>query len=211
MGTGLGAVVSTSADVAIVHEHQTPETRNSSTHSRPRFTHDKRLRAALSGGPQPVLVFGGVLLSHTVSGAVPSALEGLASGFGMLPGVSPSLWPPKLYGHDKHGQGVCLSGVAQWMRVRGRPLAGCVACLWSSPRPISTGQLEPITGLPLPAYQPSGLAGGLNPQRGGIPHLEASFPLRCFQRLSLPNVANQPCPWRDNWHTRGSSVPVLSY
>jgi len=83
--------------------------------------------------------------------------------------------------------------------------------LWSSPRPISTGQLEPITGLPLPAYQPSGLAGGLNPQRGGIPHLEASFPLRCFQRLSLPNVANQPCPWRDNWHTRGSSVPVLSY
>src|SRR6266542_3408056 len=28
---------------------------------------------------------------------------------------------------------------------------------------------------------------------------------------ALPNVANQPCPWRDNWHTRGSSVPVLSY
>jgi hypothetical protein len=24
-------------------------------------------------------------------------------------------------------------------------------------------------------------------------------------------VANQPCRWRDNWHTRGSSVPVLSY
>ena len=42
-------------------------------------------------------------------------------------------------------------------------------------------------------------------------HLEARFPLRCFQRLSLPNVANQPCPWRDNWHTSGSSIPVLSY
>jgi len=41
--------------------------------------------------------------------------------------------------------------------------------------------------------------------------LEAGFPLRCFQRLSLPNVANQPCSWRNNWHTRGSSVPVLSY
>jgi hypothetical protein len=39
-------------------------------------------------------VFGGVLLSHTLSGAVPSALEGLASGFGMGPGVSPPLWPP---------------------------------------------------------------------------------------------------------------------
>ena len=34
---------------------------------------------------------GGDLLSHTVSRAVPSALRGLASGFGMGPGVSPSL------------------------------------------------------------------------------------------------------------------------
>jgi hypothetical protein len=31
------------------------------------------------------VVFGGVLLSHTLSSAVPSALEGLASGFGMPP------------------------------------------------------------------------------------------------------------------------------
>lgn len=45
----------------------------------------------------------------------------------------------------------------------------------------------------------------------GKSHLEAGFPLRCFQRLSFPNVANQPCTWRYNWHTRGSSVPVLSY
>ncbi|MER5667477.1 hypothetical protein, partial [Streptomyces mirabilis] len=28
---------------------------------------------------------------------------------------------------------------------------------------------------------------------------------------SLPNVANQPCPWQDNWHTRGSSVPARAY
>ena len=40
------------------------------------------------------LVSGGVLLSHPLSRAVPSALEGLASGFGMGPGVSPPLWPP---------------------------------------------------------------------------------------------------------------------
>ena len=40
------------------------------------------------------VVFGGVLLSHTLAGAVPSALEGLASGFGMLPGVSPPPLPP---------------------------------------------------------------------------------------------------------------------
>src|SRR5262247_3293483 len=123
---------------------------------------------------------GGVLLSHTVSGAVPSALEGLASGFGMFPGVSPPPWPPKLYRHDKTHRSYTRVFVCRELH------SGCGTCLWSSPRPISTGQLEPITGLPLPAYQPSGLAGGLNPQRGGIPHLEASFPLRCFQRLSLP-------------------------
>jgi hypothetical protein len=38
---------------------------------------------------------GGVLLSHDPSVAVPSALEGLASGFGMGPGVSPPLCPPE--------------------------------------------------------------------------------------------------------------------
>ena len=43
------------------------------------------------------------------------------------------------------------------------------------------------------------------------PHLKTGFPLRCFQRLSLPYVANQHCSWRNNWHTRGTSVPVLSY
>src|SRR5258708_8340987 len=41
---------------------------------------------------------GGVLLSHAVPRAVPSALKSLTSGFGMGPGVSPSPWPPKLYG-----------------------------------------------------------------------------------------------------------------
>ena len=34
---------------------------------------------------------GGILLSHTLPGAVPSARAGLASGFGMGPGVSLSL------------------------------------------------------------------------------------------------------------------------
>jgi hypothetical protein len=38
---------------------------------------------------------GGDLLSHPVARAVPSALEGLTSGFGMGPGVSPPPWPPK--------------------------------------------------------------------------------------------------------------------
>ena len=43
------------------------------------------------------------------------------------------------------------------------------------------------------------------------PHLKAGFTLRCFQRLSVPNVATQLYPWQDNWYTSGSSTPVLSY
>jgi putative component of toxin-antitoxin plasmid stabilization module len=45
----------------------------------------------------------------------------------------------------------------------------------------------------------------------GKTHLETSFPLRCFQRLSLPHIATRQCHWRDNRYTRGASTPVLSY
>jgi hypothetical protein len=51
-------------------------------------------------------VCGGVLLSHEASLAVPSALEGLTSGFGMGPGVSPSLWPPQRCGVVRPGLAV---------------------------------------------------------------------------------------------------------
>ena len=40
---------------------------------------------------------------------------------------------------------------------------------------------------------------------------EGGFPLRCFQRLSLPHRATRQCHWRDNRSTRGASIPVLSY
>ncbi len=54
---------------------------------------------AAPGRERPRLkMSGGVLLSHAVPRAVPSALKSLTSGFGMEPGVSPSPWPPKLYG-----------------------------------------------------------------------------------------------------------------
>ena len=43
------------------------------------------------------------------------------------------------------------------------------------------------------------------------PGFEVGFPLRCFQRLSLPYIATQLCRWHDNWSTRGTSTPVLSY
>ena len=47
--------------------------------------------------------------------------------------------------------------------------------------------------------------------RGGRYYLGESFALRCFQRLSLTDIATQRCSWRNNWHTRGSFVQVLSY
>ena len=48
--------------------------------------------------PLREVLSGDVLLSHNLPVAVPSALKGLTSGFGMEPGISLSLWPPKLYG-----------------------------------------------------------------------------------------------------------------
>ena len=48
-------------------------------------------------------------------------------------------------------------------------------------------------------------------QGPGKTYLETSFPLRCFQRLSLPHLATRRCHWRDNRYTRGASTPVLSY
>ena len=42
-------------------------------------------------------------------------------------------------------------------------------------------------------------------------HLEEGFALRCFQRLSRPNVDTRRCSWRHNRYTRGWSDPVLSY
>ncbi len=77
-------------------------------------------------------------------------------------------------------------------------------------RAISIGQLNASRRLRLrPIDQvvylgPSGLASGST-------YLKAGFPLRCFQRLSLPHIATLPCRWRDNRFTRGVSIPVLSY
>ncbi len=42
----------------------------------------------------------------------------------------------------------------------------------------------------------------------GKTHLEASFPLRCFQRLSLPHLATGQCHWHDNPNTSGAFTPV---
>ena len=83
----------------------------------------------------------------------------------------------------------------------------CWCCLSS----VSTGRLHP-RGASTSGLSTRVLHGDYRNSK--VPrnaYLGAGFPLRCFQRLSLPNVANRPCHWRDNRHTRGSSTQVLSY
>ena len=78
------------------------------------------------------------------------------------------------------------------------------------------GQLVLVSSTHCCAYTPSlstswsrtTLQGSQAPGRS---HLQASFPLRCFQRLSLPHIATRRCHWRDNRYTRDASTPVLSY
>ena len=80
----------------------------------------------------------------------------------------------------------------------------------SSHRLISTSQLHALLRFHIWPINPVVWLGASHPKVWKS-HLEAGFPLRCFQRLSIPNVANQRCTWQYNWHTRGSSNPVLSY
>ena len=83
------------------------------------------------GGGAGGVCSGGVLLFRSLVGAVPLALGGLASGFGMVPGVSPpavaagtvvGLWcaalvagPPRVGGVGWVGSGL-RSGRGVWVR-----------------------------------------------------------------------------------------------
>ena len=72
-------------------------------------------------------------------------------------------------------------------------------------RLISTPRLNPLPDLDLGPINQIISLGSMRP------NLEKGFALICLQRLSSPNIATQQCPWWDNWYTRGSSFPVLSY
>src|ERR1700709_1631611 len=146
--------------------------------------------------PRCNVVAGDVLLPHAVARAVPAALRGLASGFGMGPGVSLSLWPPKLYGDIRSAPSPpprLLLGVVRGPHLE-KPHSGRVAFLWQI-----LGLLVPVSSKHY-CSSTSGLSTRWSSRgpysiKDGSPNLETGFPLRCFQRLSLPNVANQQCPW----------------
>src|SRR4029077_10593155 len=73
---------------------------------------------------------------------------------------------------------------------------------------VSSRPYGPSTSSLSTSWSWTTLQGG---QASGKTNLQASFPLRCFQRLSLPHIATRRCHWRDNRYTRGASTPVLSY
>jgi hypothetical protein len=109
-----------------------------------------------------------------------------------------------------------LLGAGSLLRARTRRLPVCM-CTQTEKRiyavkrlAVSTGQLRRLPALhtrpiDLVVFQEP------TPIKGRRPNLEGSFTLICLQRLSLPYIATQRCPERNNWHTRGTSLPILSY
>src|SRR5687768_17498947 len=81
-----------------------------------------------------------------------------------------------------------------------KPHGGLVSVSFT-PRGVSTSDLSTWSSSRC-------LQGSCDP---GTTHLVEGFTLRCFQRFSLPHVATEHYPWRDNSYTRGASNPVLSY
>ena len=188
-----------------------------------------------------------MLLSHTLSSAVPSPRPGLSfrvrKGTGRLTWAmttaKPTQRPTGRTGGRQHRNHTTIPIVAVREPDNGREQNASILRLATTrnsipchptrnhhrtrPNPTRIGKmcrvrpLVPVGSTPHGAST-SGLSNtcsacGLQTLRRAPrnPNLGAGFPLRCFQRLSLPNVANRPCRWRDNRHTRGPSTQVLSY
>ncbi len=161
--------------------------------------------------------------------AVPSPKQGLTSVFGMGTGVAPALWtvgkPSAARGHaftQLIAQEIRRIFATEYLSRLERLVYIVCSCVsrHMSDQPIqlvkpherlvlvsSTHYCASTSNLSNSSSW-SALQGTEVPGRS---RLEAGFPLRCFQRLSNPNVATRLCHWRDNRSTIGSSIPVLSY
>jgi hypothetical protein len=87
-----------------------------------------------------------------------------------------------------------------------RPCGRVAAGGWEFYRAIRTARLRRLPDFHL---RPIDVLVWHGPR--GRPRLEGGFLLRCLQQLSRPHLATQRCSWRNNWYTRGTSIPVLSY
>ena len=144
------------------------------------------------------------LFSRFVSKQVSSARVSLTSVFGMgTGGPSPQSTPTQVRLHTLKTEQSNIWYVPQ-------APAFLLNHSRSSPRLISTGQLHTLLHFHLrPIYVI--VYDVPYSSRDERSYLRESFTLRCFQRLSRPHLATQLCRWRDNWCTRGASIPVLSY
>ena len=138
--------------------------------------------------------------------------------FGMGRGGSRLLWPPDWSWARRFGAVTPRSAgrdskEARWDFEIAPRLRDCLAHGY---RVKPHGQLVRVSSRPYgpctsrlsTSWSRTTLQGG---QASGKSYLGARFPLRCFQRLSLPHIATRRCHWRDNRYTRDASTPVLSY
>ena len=122
-------------------------------------------------------------------------------------GVGPTRYGRQEFWDSKVATELCIAScswrVAPWHRSQGYRVKphGQLVLVSSSGYPLCTPSLST-------SWSRTTLQGSQAPGRS---HLQASFPLRCFQRLSLPHIATRQCDWRHNRYTRDASTPVLSY
>jgi hypothetical protein len=99
---------------------------------------------------------------------------------------------PRRYGH---GGFSCFA----FQRARATEGRGILAGVGMRAKRVKTSDdwdrsAQRLAALIPPAHPPGILPGSLPALRRGRPHLGAGFPLRCFQRLSLPHMATQLMP-----------------
>ena len=164
--------------------------------------------------------FPGAVLSFR--GLVPQVLSPqrvLTAVFGMGTGGSPAPWAPGNWipgtvSREKRARDyvaralrIVFFGVLCVVSKRRNGSGVCV--VGPSPRPMGTASLNMLPCVHMPPH--NGVVFPRSYPCGGKSCLGVYFALRCFQRLSRPDIATRRCRWRDNLHTSGPSFTVLSY
>ena len=138
----------------------------------------------------------------TLAFRLPSAQKGLTAVFGMRTGVSPSpnhqhtifkpkISPLKTKSDTRNGKQLLRDSHNSFREF----------C-----RVISTPRLHSLQSFHLAPINVVISHGPIT-----IPYLGVGFLLRCFQRLSDPDIATGRYDWRHSPQTRGRFISVLSY
>jgi hypothetical protein len=141
----------------------------------------------------------------TLALRLPSAQESLTAVFGMRTGVtSPIKHQNKIFKIQKHF--TPDDNEERQFRILENVLRDSHNSFREFCRRISTPRLHALLHFHL---APINVVISHEPQT--IPYLGVGFPLRCFQRLSFPDIATGRCTWRYSPQTRGQFISVLSY